>query len=107
MARAPDLDRAYETASTACLGNGFIHPQRDSFHAHRSSIAASHPGASSGFCTLHSKAGGADSFADRTGSFCLDLRRDLLAALIQQNVSPQEPHSLATHCADTMDRNAR
>ena len=88
MAGAADFERAYATASRASLGNGFIHSQRNSFHAHRPSTAASHPGASAGFCISRRKAGGAGPSGDRADSLCLDVRRDLFTALLQRNVSP-------------------
>ena len=35
MARPADLEREDATASAACLGNGHVHSERNTFHAHR------------------------------------------------------------------------
>ena len=87
MARATDLERTHATASGPCLGDGLIHSQRNSFHAHRPSAAAGHPRASSGFRISGSNARGVGPFGNRAGSFWLDLRCHLFTALLQPNVA--------------------
>ena len=62
------------------LGNGHLHSERNTFHAHRASTAAGHQRPRSGHGDSRRQVGDRVCCADRAGSFCLDVRCHVFAA---------------------------
>ncbi len=88
MARPADFERAHASDSVPSLGNGHVHLERNTFHAHRASTAAGCQSPRSGHGDSRGLAGYRVCCNARAGPFPLGVRGHLLPASAEPNIPP-------------------